>query len=220
MNGAKCLLSFLVLGFLIAGCSKDDNPATPNEGTSSTYVGTVASGNESGSITFDVAPNKSAGTNGAVTGVLTLVAPSGATINLTGTFSNNILAMTGSSYSFNGALSGNSFSGGYTGPNGPGQFSAQSSSNNSVKVFAGTYTSNTISGRHGNFNIVLDGNVITGFTVSSNNESTALSGTLNGNNITLLGGIAVGVLNGTSVSGTYDNGSGDSGVWSGTQIAP
>ncbi|MFN0156433.1 MAG: hypothetical protein ACKVRP_00005 [Bacteroidota bacterium] len=219
MIAVKSLLAFLVLGLAIAGCKDDEGTTDPPTNQPVTYVGTIANGTESGSISMTVAPSKSTGINSGVTGTLTIVSPSDTTITLTGTFTTDTLAVTGGAYAFDGTLAGGSISGDYTGPNGPGQFSAQPSTNNSVTVYAGTYTSSTISGNFGTFNIVINGTVITGFSVDSGSgESTTLTGTLTGNNISILGGLAVGTLAGTTVSGTYNNGSGDQGTWSGELV--
>ncbi len=220
MTAAKSLLACLVLALTITACKKDDEGTTdPPVNNTATYVGTIANGTESGSISMNVNLSKGAGINGGVTGTLTIVSPAETTLALNGTFTSNTLAVTGGEYTFGGTLAGGAIAGGYTGPNGPGQFSAQPSTNNSVKVYAGTYTSSTISGSAGTFNIVINGTVITGFSVeTSTGNSTQLTGTLTGTAINILNGLAVGTLEGTSVSGTYDNGTGDQGTWSGELV--
>ncbi len=113
------ILAVLAIALAITGCKKDENPASNNNNNNqtSTYVGTIANATESGSISLTVSLAKGMG---GVTGTLKLVSPSAATINLSGTFINNVLSVSGGNYSFAGTLANGTISGTYGGPNGGG----------------------------------------------------------------------------------------------------
>jgi hypothetical protein len=216
--------ALLLFGLAIAGCKKDEGPTNNGQTpTTTTYVGTIASGTESGSITVAVSLGKSNGISGGVSGTLKLVRPSAATISLSGTFSNNALSVSGGGYTFAGTLTGGTIAGSYAGPNGIGTFTTQSSTNNSAQVYAGTFTSTVAGQPSGTFNLVINGTVITGLAITSDNQTTVyLAGTLSGTTITIRDassntGIATGTLSGTTVSGSFDAGS-NRGTWSGTLV--
>lgn len=224
MKTIHTLVALLVLGVLVSGCKKDEGTTGPPPApTTTAYVGTIASGTESGSISVAVTLGKGNGTSGGVTGTLRIVLPSAATISLSGTFSNNAFSVSGGGYTFTGTLANGVIAGSYTGPNGAGQFTTQASTNNSVQVYAGTFTSTVAGQPSGIFNLVINGSTITGLAVPSHNQSrTVLAGTLNGNALTIRDaasntGIATGTLNGTTISGTYDAGS-NRGNWSGSLV--
>lgn len=214
--------ALLAVAFVVTGCKKDDNPAQSNPTpTSTTYVGTIASGTESGSVSVTVSLAK--GTSGGVTGTLKIVHPAAATITLSGTFSNNTFSAAGGGYAFSGSLASGNISGTYTAPNGAGQFTTQSSTSNSIQVYAGTFTSTVAGQPSGIFNLVINGSTVTGLAVPSHNQSTTtLAGTLAGPALTIRDaasntGIATGTMSGTSISGTYDAGS-NRGNWSGALV--
>ena len=204
----------LFVAIIISGCKKDDNPATPPVTVTgaTTYIGTLASPTETGFITlvFSASVSKqvpysvqSAESTVSVSGYIKIA---GDSILLSGTYNSvtDSLFVTGGGYTFQGKLSGGHITGGYTGPNGPGSFSASpSTSEGSVKVYCGTYqeTSPTTTA-HGRFNLVVTGSVVSGIT----DDGTQLGGAVNGNTITItITGIqvATGTISGSSISGTY-----------------
>ncbi len=215
------IVAIVLMGAVIGGCKKDDPAST--QGQSTTYAGTFANATESGSMTYNAAPGKTFGTDGAVTGTLKLVSPAAATITVTGTLNGTALTLTGGGYTFTGTLSGSTLAGSYTGPNGPGTFTTQVSTNSSAKIYVGTYTTQVTGRVNGTFNMVINGSVITGIVASSAGNG-QFGGTLSGTAITIFSPaaptvtIATGVVAGTTVSGTYNDQQGDNGVWSGTQV--
>jgi hypothetical protein len=174
MKAVKLFLAFfLFAAVIIIGCKKDDTPTNPGGG-SVTYIGTLANANETGSITlvFSAAPSKlsprvSSGTATIIT-VSGSIKIAGVTINLTGTYNTDTdsLVVSGGGYTFAGTYSDGNISGGYTGPNGSGSFTAEVSSEGStIKVYCGTYhETSPDTSRHGRFNLVVKGTVITGIT--------------------------------------------------------
>lgn len=222
MNVRTMVTAAAIVIVSITGCKKDEGPTNsqPTNPTTTTYVGTIASGTESGSVSMTVTLGK--GTTGGVTGTLKLVRPTAATISLTGTFANNAMTVSGGGYTLGGTLAAGAISGSYSGPNGPGTFTTQSGTN-AIQVYAGTFTSTVAGQPSGTFNLVINGSVLSGLAVPSHNQSTtSLAGNLSGTAITIRDansntGIATGTLSGTTVSGTYDAGS-NRGTWTGTLV--
>lgn len=227
-KGTTLSIIFLFL-FLITGCKKNDNPTDSNSSNTTTgnttYAGTIANSKESGALTLNVANGKvNSGENtlGTVTGSIKL--STGTTISLNGTITNGTISVSGGGYTFSGIITNGKISGTYTGPNGTGAFSAQSSSNNSAKTYLGTYQDNDQTS-HGYLNLTLNGNVITGLAVSAtNSDMTYLAGTLSGTDITIQdaghpadGTIANGKLSGSTISGTY--GGEHPGTWTASEVS-
>lgn len=216
----------LFVAVIISGCKKDESPTTPpTTGTGATkYIGTLASPTETGSLTLIFATSVGKESPYSVQNAESTVAVSGSikigvdSILLSGTYdtSTDSLVVSGGGYTFRGKLNGGHITGGYTGPNGPGSFSASpSTSDGSVKVYCGTYqeTSPTTESS-GRFNLVVTGSVISGIT----DDGTKLGGTVNGNSVTItISGIqvATGTISGTNISGTYSVPSDpvESGTW-------
>lgn len=213
------IMLFALASALVSGCKKDSTTIEPPAPVTTRYLGTIANGTESGllSLAFPVG-------GGAVSGEIVRVQPTAGSIILSGTFASNVLSATGGSYTFTGVLAGGNASGGYTGPNGPGLFTAQPSTNNSVWVFAGTYTTTVTGQLSGTFNLVINGAVITGLAVSSDNqEQLSLGGTLQDSTMTIHevttgATLATGTLHGSSsASGTYNAGT-NQGTWAGQRV--
>ncbi|GEM_PF-6286193 len=220
---------FVFLMILIVSCKKDENPVnTGGGGNPTTYLGTFAGASESGSITLTIAGStiisKATGSV-AVAGSLKPVG--GAAVSLTGTFNTgtNALAVSGgaagSTYTLAGTLSGGALSGSYTGPNGNGQFRMESSANNAVKVFVGTYTSQA-GNSPGYFNLVQDSTSLSGLAVSVTGTNTDLFGFVAADSIKIyLPGsstlfLALGRFTNaadTAAAGIYNIPQVDNGVW-------
>jgi hypothetical protein len=221
--------------FLLTSCKKDDNPVTPPPVThaSGSYVGMIAGGSESGVLTLNVSSSaapKSTGTLAIINISGTLKIGSNTT-TLTGTYNttNDSLYVTGGGYSFAGTYSNGALLGTYTGPNGSGGFSTQSSSGSDpVRVYLGSSVSQVQGHTNSTLNLVVKGNNLLGLAVNPDGERTPLSGTISGLNITVT--VAFGAISGTiatgtfiadfsSATGTYDTGpfnptDADHGTWS------
>ncbi|HLX12515.1 MAG TPA: hypothetical protein VKS81_06865 [Bacteroidota bacterium] len=216
------IFALALLGaLLVSSCKKTDNPVTSNTTAhaSGTYVGMIAGGTESGTLSLTV-PSSSSFSKSlseltiiTVTGTLNI---GGSPIALTGTYNtaNDSLYVTGGGYTFMGTYSHGTLVGSYTGPNGPGGFSTESSSgSDSVKVYLGTATSQ-VSGHGGaTLNIVVKGSALIGMAVGTDNSKTPFAGTISGDNIHITvtysgisADLATGTFNAghTSASGTYD----------------
>jgi hypothetical protein len=222
------VISLLLI--LTPGCKKDDSGPTLPEttGTTGTYSGMIAGGAESGVLTLHVGSAKiSAGsvpTPAAmvtITGTLHLTGDT-ATIPLVGTFNtaNDSLYVAGGSYVFLGVYSNGTLNGDYYGPHGIGGFTLSITSDGTVSVYLGTFTS-TSGGSSGTLNMVVKNNSLVGLAVSEGEGKTAFTGTIDGLNITVHpdGMPSVTLATGTfsndhsSASGNYDNQDGNSGAW-------
>ncbi len=230
MKRFAMFFSFVVLvAVALTGCKKDsDSVVTPPVTGSTTYVGTLANAAETGSmtLTFSSAIGKLAPT--LVQNAESLITVNGSikigstTIPITGTYNTTTdsIFISGGGYTFTGKLHNGHITGSYTGPNGPGGFSASpSSSEGSVKVYCGTsHETSPDTSSHGRFNLVITGTSVSGIT----DDGLELSGTVNGTNISIsinVGGtlfpIATGVIEGTSLHGNYSF-SGSEGTVTGT----
>jgi len=228
----KSIITFSIGVLLLSGCKKDDNPANPPGGggttTHTTYEGTFAGSTESGSMQLvrtthsPEALPKTASID-SISGYLKI--SGGTTILLTGTLNsaNDSLIVSGGGYTFRGVLSGTSISGSYTGPSGSGSFTAKASSNNSVKVFVGAYTSQA-GHPNGRFNLAWDS---TGGTLNvltfSDSGSIQLTGIVVVDSIKVFVPgytdlfLALGKFTNaadTAATGIYNNYSDDHGIWS------
>ena len=228
-----------VAAFGLTGCSKDDKPATtaPLTAGTSTFTGTMAGATVSGSVTTTIATSTLLIASGSpkagaystqstidVTG--TLVIAGGPTVTLAGTYDTETktLVVTGGGYTFTGSFASGIMTGAFTGPAGvSGGFSLSPSTNGSVKVYIGTYTSTT-GGNSGNFNLAVSGTTLNGLAVDSpGGNQTPLSGTLtSGTDISLVNPynptgppLATGTLNTSTnvMTGVFDSGNGNSGTW-------
>ncbi|HYQ87085.1 MAG TPA: hypothetical protein VES59_07585, partial [Bacteroidota bacterium] len=232
MTILKSIIAFSIGVLLLSGCKKDDNPTNPPGGgttTYTTYAGTFAGSSESGSMSVtrtthspEALPKTAA--IDSITGTLKI--SGGATIILKGTLNtaDGSFTVSGGGYTFTGTLSGTSISGSYTGPNGPGSFTMKASSNNSVKVFVGTFTSQA--GRsNGRFNLAWDstGATLNGLAVSDSGSNTQLTGIVVVDSIKIyIPGytdvfLALGKFTNaadTAAAGVYNNYSDDHGIWS------
>lgn len=218
-------MKFLTLRFAIAmalllalaGCSKDDNPSSPNNPNpnATIFVGTVNgnNGSLSGSISFAV-------NDTAVTGTFKVITPSAATHTLIGFYDTeaNVLGASGGGYAFAGVYDGVSrLEGGMSG-NAIGMFLAIKDDNNSAMAFCGTFTGDD----DGIWNFTIAGTTIAGSYTTTSGDVGALDGTISGNSITIVnpgGGpaLASGTRNGDNASGTWNDGNGNSGTWTGSR---
>lgn len=214
MKQTLVLFSIALLFVLaIAGC-KEDTPAGPGPSPGITvFVGTLANSAETGSmrLTFSSAIAKyspfyiaSPETVISVSGTVTI---NGTVITLTGTYDTETtgLQVSGGGYTFSGTLSDGHITGTYTGPNGPGGFSAApSSTDGSVKVYCGTsHETSPDTSNHGRFNLVISGTEVSGIT----DDGLELGGSVSGStvSVTIFGtAIGSGTISGTSIiNGTY-----------------
>jgi hypothetical protein len=162
----------------------------------------------------------------SVSGIITI--DGGSTITISGTFntSNDSLIVSGSGYSFRGVLVGTNVTGSYTGPNGPGGFTLKPSTNNSVKIFCGTYISSA-GQSNGRFNLAWDSSNATisvlGVSYSDPTNQKQLTGITAADSIKVYAPgytnvfIALGKFTNpadTAAAGVYDNYSDDHGTWS------
>ena len=226
-----CLILCTALSFLTS-CKKDDNPAGPPGGTGSTtitYAGTFAGVSETGSMKLTVTiPGSTAleKTTAIYTVSGTITINGGSSVSLTGTFNsaNDSLNVSGGGYTFRGVLDGTTVTGTYSGPGGSGAFTLKPSSNNSVKVFCGSYTSNA-GHTNGKFNLAWDSSnqTLSGVAVSDSNDQNQISGIVVADSIKVyLPGytnvyLALGKFTNsadTAGAGVYDNHTDDHGIWS------
>ncbi len=234
MSTLRFTLALLAGLLLLSSCKKDDNPTSPPGGggsTTKTYAGTFAGVSETGSMTMIVTiPGSTAfektATIDSVSGTITI--NGGATITLKGTFnsSNDSLIVSGGGYTFRGKLSGTNITGTYSGPNGNGGFNLKSSTNNSVKVFCGTYISNA-GNSNGRFNLAWDSSnasiSVLAFSYSDPSSQNQLSGITVADSIKVFAPgytnvfIALGKFTDsadTAAVGVYNDYSSDYGTWS------
>lgn len=231
------------------GCGNDDDNSNNNGGgggaTTSSFTGWFANGNESGRLTVTVnAPNLARGLlapRAAVTASGSLTPTGGAPVPLTGTFddTNGDLNLSGGGYALGGIYDigppGNFF-GGYTGPNGGGQFSCASGSTSGMQVYGGDYLSDVTAGG-GTFLLSLLNGVIEGVaTETGDSLGLYFTGTATGTGTTRTIAISgsdagydmtgTGTLNTSTnhISGRYNVEFSatpvDSGAWSGDLITP
>jgi hypothetical protein len=246
----RAAVSVLAIGVLaaltFAGCSNDNNnnnnPVNPNPNptpTGAQYRGVIAGPTSSGTLDINIATTGTtsapAGSPGSyrllaqLTSTGTITPDSGAAVALTGAYndSSKALALTGGGWTLNGSkVSSGALQGTYTGPKGPGVFTADSvgAAVDSVRAVLGTFTS-TSGGPNGIFNFTIRDSTIHGTAVDTTGNSLPLNGTFTATgggisirNPALPGGapLATGTLAADgSASGTYDNGAGNSGTWTG-----
>lgn len=224
------MVMIVIAGVFISSCKKDDAPTAP-AGNATTYVGTLGNSNEGGAITLTFAsapPKLSPNVTNTITTIINVsgtVKFGGTTIILTGTYNtaNDSLNVSGGGYTFMGVLSSGNLSGTYTGPNGSGSFTTESSTEaGSVKVYTGTsHETSPDTSNHGRFLLVVKGTTVTGIT----NDGLRLGGTITGTAVSVHFAvdpsvqIAQGTVSGdgTSMQGTYSatNGEGTfTGTWS------
>jgi hypothetical protein len=221
--------------FLLTSCKKDDNPVTPPPTAthaSGTYVGMIAGGSESGVLTLSLSSSAAmkSTANLAIINISGTLKIGGSTITLSGTYntSNDSLYVSGGGYSFAGTYSNGFLMGAYTGPNGSGGFSTQSSSgSDTVKVYLGQSVSQVEGHSNSTLNIVVKGSALIGLAVGTG-DTTPLTGTVSGNTLTisiafneLSAIVATGTFNAdhSSASGSYDTSTinttdPDHGTWS------
>lgn len=212
------------LAMLAAGCKKDDPVSPPTIPTSTTYVGTFEGTGETGSIALTQTTGKISDpsvASGGISGLLNLFG--GGTITLSGTLTNNTFVISGGGYTFTGTISGGSITGTYTGPNGPGGFSAQIPvAGTTSEVYIGTYTSLAGQGS-GRLNTVISGTSMWGVVVSDDGSRTEIIGVVNGNSMSVRAAsapaveLATGTKSGNTWSGTYNGGT-DNGTWTATLL--
>ncbi len=230
------LSAVLALAALGGGCDCDDStdPAPHNPAPGSTsFTGTMAGSNVSGSMTITVATDtpkqeSAYGTLHEIEATGTLDVTGTGSIDLSGVYhtDEHHIIISGGGYTFTGTFANGVISGTFTGPGNSGSFTCSVDGSGTVKVYCGTFTSTT-GGPGGNFNIVVDGTTITGIAVTTTGDQIPLSGTLtNGTEISVVNPanpsgppLATGNLEtvGDTVSGTYDDQKGDSGTWSGAR---
>lgn len=217
----------VITGVFISSCTKDD-PVSPNTGAT-TYIGTVGNSNEGGAITLNFAsapPKFAPNLTNSITTIINVTGTvkfGGTTITLSGTFNteNDSLIVSGGGYTFKGVLTDGTLSGTYTGPNGSGSFTTESSTETgTVKVYVGTsHETSPDTSNHGRFLLVVKGTAVTGITDSG----LKLAGTITGTDVSIhfvqapSVEIAHGTVSGdgTSMSGTYSV-TGDEGTVTGT----
>jgi hypothetical protein len=232
MKHASLLLLVAVLGFVLAGCSDDDNPAGPGAGSGSTsYVGVIAGTGVTGSLTI-VVPNPKASPPAAnadgdtVQITATLKINGGSTIPLTGfiVISTGELYLAGGGYVFTGTVDGDTIAGTFTYPGGGGIFNCEEGNSANVKTYCGTYHATPPGTDSGYFNLTVEGNaiVVIVFPDDAGGQSFMTTGTINAENqISIVSPensslvIATGTLNPETgmVSGTYLGDPG--GTWAG-----
>jgi len=213
-RNAMLALFVLFLAIIVTGCKKDDNPVTtPPPTGSTTWIGTLANASETGSFTLTfssaigkLAPRMIADVESVIT-VSGSIKIGSTTILLNGTYetTTDSLYVTGGGYTFTGKLNSGHITGTYTGPNGPGGFSASpSTSEGSVKVYCGTYhETSPDTSVHGRFNLVITGGAsVSGITDSGLELGGSVVGTTV--HVTIQGiQIATGTITDASISGTY-----------------
>lgn len=162
----------------------------------------------------------------AATGTLTLT--DGTTVDLTGTFVDSTLTLSGSGYTFTGTVSGDEISGDFTETGADdGSFAGFNSAANTVSVYCGTWTRpadpahDCNNDRAGVWNIAISNGVVTG--VENRDDGSRvniLTGTISGDTITITndgqGGSGTGTISGSNLMGTFVNHKGCPGIWSGT----
>ncbi len=226
------ILVVLGLSTVTACKRKSTAPAVP-AGGSTHFTGTIAGASVSGSIKITVATASPSAYEGAtrseatVTATGSVVIGSDPEVPLTGTYdtSTHALSITGGGYTFVGTYTAGTISGTFTGPSAvSGGFTVQTDPNSTVAVYIGTFTS-TSGGASGNFNLVVNGTVITGLAVATDGTEVPLNGTLtNGTDVSIVNPgngaappLATGTLNtfDHTMSGTFDDSAGNSGNWAG-----
>ncbi len=212
------LFILLITAAFVSSCKKDDTPTVPPTTLNATkYIGTLGNGAEAGVLTlnFASAPPKVApsiiNSIATIINVTGTVKIGGITINLTGTYNTDTdsLIVSGGGYNFKGKLNSSNLSGTYTGPNGDGSFTAESSTaDGSVKVYTGTsHETSPDTSNHGRFLLVVKGIALTGIT----DYGQKVGGTISGTHLSVhfeespAVEIAQGNVSGdgTSIQGTY-----------------
>lgn len=213
--------------FALAGCSGGATaPGDGNTGltgaTTTTYSGTFADAKSNGTmsvaVTFpsasrqlDLPAGISAQAAASASATGTLVLPSGATIQVTGSFQSSTRALTlvGGSYSFNGSIANNGITGSFSGPNGAGTFAAQppASTGAVAKTYCGTYAT---ASDYGWFDLVISaGGNATGLAVGIiDATSVGISGTVTGSTLSATTNVGAQIDatlsgDGNALSGTY-----------------
>jgi len=179
------------------------------------FVGTVNgdNGSMSGSIVLTI--------NGSsVTGTLKIVAPSSATVALSGTYDagSKSLAATGGGFSFAGIFDGSQQLAGTVSGTTAGTFVASKDDSNSALAYCGTFAGDDA----GVFNFTIVGSGLSGNATTTSGTSIPLNGTITGSSLTIAnpgGGaaLATGTRSGDNVSGSWDNGAGSTGTWTGAR---
>src|SRR5690242_12840100 len=210
-SGVAALL-FATALVAVPACSKDN---TGPGSTTFALVGTVNgdNGSLSGSISLTV--------NGTTaTGQLAVVAPSAATIDLSGTYNagTKALSASGSGYTFAGTYDGVGRMDGTMTGTASGTFVAVRDDNSTALAFCGTFTGDDA----GVFNFAARGSAVAGTATTTTGTVIPLDGTLSGSSISIVnpgGGaaLATGTRSGDNVSGTWDNGAGSAGTWTGAR---
>lgn len=228
------LLSMIVL-LGAQACGGGSSTPTPATTTSFEGVMTNTTGTQSGEIeaTIEGAVAKSllfsiirtAYASTTTTGTLTLVG--GGTVDLTGTFDDPTLILSGGGYTFTGTVSGDDIAGTYTETDeADGGFVGFNSTTHTVVVYCGTWdrpadpAHGCDHARTGVWNLASSNGVISGIESDSENERVnSLAGTVSGNTISVTnsrGGEGTGTISGSTVSGTFVNWKGCPGTWTGT----
>lgn len=216
----------LALTLIWTGCDSNDDADPDPTPTVQTFTGTMASGSESGSLSLTID-----GTD--VTGTYSLADAGnrgGTYPPLTGTYDpdTGTVTMSGGGFSFTGTISGSTFSGTYTNPDGStGTFTTYlegSSDEDEVRVYCGTYDT---AQDDGTLNLIVRGTDLLGVAVAyGDDDPTGLRGRVNGVDITVWleeGSEAQPVANGTfaadfsTAQGTIAAADGNTGSW---QIGP
>ena len=244
-------LALTLLALLAAyGCGSDDDPVKPPGGTpvppvtlATPFTGTFVNGSESGllNVTIDggsLAPplRAAARADTVVTATGVLSPDGGGVVTLNGTYdtSTDTLKLSGQGYSFLGQYYVDAIppliDGNYTGPNGPGTFAGLPGSTTAVKVFCGTFESESTA-TAGRWNIVISGGTVLGIEAPYGDPGTVgLHGTVTGTGVVRTLSLASGgdfalLGQGTwntstnHVSGTW-MAADDSGTWAGDLCLP
>ena len=214
-HAAFVLFVVLLFAIAITGCKKDDDTVVtppPTTGGTTTYVGTYANLAESGSLLLNFSSVPTKRTPNFTANAESVLTVSGKikfgtdSITLSGTYNTvtDSLIVSGGGYTFRGTLSNGIFTGSYTGPNGPGGFSASpSATDGSVKVYCGTsHETSPDTSNHGRFNLVVTGTVVSGIT----GDGADLGGRVTGDSVYVTISdieIARGKVVGVNISGIY-----------------
>lgn len=241
---ARILVTITVasLGLVgLAGCGSGNKQTNPNPGGggTTTFTGTVTGAGVNGklTVTINATALKTSGARAAVTATGTYTPAGGSAISLTvggyDTESNQlVVSQNGGAggWNFGGELVGTRINGQVAGPGGEtGYFTLVEDTGSEVIVLIGSYTSNTMGGPTGSFNVSIDGGEVHGTALPDGLDSpipldgTFVSGTgaISIVNPAAPGGppLATGTYNASTgeASGNYDDGKGDTGTWSGTR---
>ena len=236
------LVARVALVAVLAGCSSDE-PAGPDNGTTTTMSGSLAATDgRTGTLSLTgPAPAtvvSGVGSTYLVSALITITGTvslsDGSTAVLTGTWddASGALSVSGGGFMFSGTFAGGILSGSFTGPAITGVFSLQlGSTSSAVAVYCGTFTGREPDDHpagglgtapdNGTWNMIVGTGAVSVIVMSDEGSPLSLGGTRAGNTVTVTvpGGTATGTISGLAeefVKGNYTIAGGGAGTFQGS----